>query len=108
MHYFEVGKMDMFRELKLPYSREIPIVETHCNYRAPAHFDELLEIRSRFDDIREKSFKVTSEVYRVEDDNSFTLVGEGYTTHVYVDASKRPARLPDYYWEAFKKIENQE
>ena len=29
-HYFEVGKMEMFRELALPYRYDIPILETHC------------------------------------------------------------------------------
>ena len=54
MHYFEVGKMEMFRELGIPYRRDIPITETYCRYPAPARFDDLLEIRTRFDDIREK------------------------------------------------------
>ncbi len=106
MHYFEVGKMDMFRELSIPYSREIPIVDTYCRYPAPAHFDDLLEIRTRFDDIKEKGFKVRSEVYRVEEDGTFTLVGEGYTSHIYVDDSRKPAKLPDYYKKAFESIKH--
>ena len=107
MHYFEVGKMEMFRELGIPYRKDIPIVETFCKYPAPAHFDDLLEIRSWFDDVREKSFKIRSEVYRVEDDGSFTMVGEGYTSHVYVNPEGKPARLPDYYWKAFERIKEE-
>jgi acyl-CoA thioester hydrolase len=106
MQYFEVGKMEMFRELGLPYRRDIPIVDTFCKYPAPAHFDELLEIRSWFDDIREKGFKVRCEVYRVEEDGKFTLVGEGYTSHVYKGPEGRAARLPQYFWDAFKKCES--
>ena len=104
LHYFEVGKMEMFRELGLPYRRDIPIVETYCSYPAPARFDDLLEIRTRFDEIKEKGFKICSKVYRAEEDGSFTLVGEGYTTHVYVNAEGKPARLPDYYWKVFERI----
>ena len=106
MHYFEVGKMEMFRELGLPYRRDIPIVETFCKYPAPAHFDEMLEIRSWFDDIKEKSFKVRCGVYRVEDDGKFTLVGEGYVSHVYVDAKGKAAKLPQYFWDAFEKCKS--
>ena len=62
LHYFEVGKMEMFRELKLPYDYRIPIVETACKYPAPARFDDLLEIRSWFDDVRDKGFKVRCEL----------------------------------------------
>jgi acyl-CoA thioesterase FadM len=49
-----------------------------------------------------------SEIHRVEDDGTFTLVGEGYTSHVYVDSEGKPARLPDYYWEAFERIKRDE
>jgi acyl-CoA thioester hydrolase len=104
MHYFEVGKMEMFRELGLPYDRDIPIVETQCRYPAPCHFDELLEIRTRFDDISTRSFRVRSEVYRVEDESRFVLVGEGYTAHVYVDENRKPAPLPDHFTRAFAAV----
>jgi len=108
MHYFEVGKMEMFRELELPYRRDIPIVETLCKYPAPAHFDDLLEIRTRFDEIHDKGFKIHSNVYRVEGDGEFTLVGAGYTKHIYVDETGKAARLPEYYWKTFERIKDQE
>jgi acyl-CoA thioester hydrolase len=104
MHYFEVGKMEMYRELGLPYRYDIPILETYCRYPAPAYFDDLLEIRSWFDDIRNKGFKIRSEVYRVENESNLVMVGEGYTTHVYVDDNRKPAPLPSYYVEAFENI----
>jgi acyl-CoA thioester hydrolase len=104
MHYFEVGKMEMFRELDLPYRYDIPILETRCRYPAPTYFDDLLEIRTWFDDIREKGFTIFSEVYRVEADQSLTLVGEGYTVHIHIDDDRRPSPLPDYYREAFERI----
>lgn len=104
MHYFEVGKMEMFRELGLIYQKDIPIVETFCRYKAPGHFDELLEIRSMFDDVKEMSFKVRAEVYRVEDDGSFTLLGSGYTTHVYVKPDGKVGKLPRLYFDTFKKL----
>ena len=108
MHYFEVGKMEMFRELNLPYRRDIPIVETKCTYPAPAHFDDLLEIRTRFDEIHNKGFKVRSNIYRVEEDGDFTLVGTGYTKHIFVDGSGRAAMLPHYYRETFERIKDEE
>jgi acyl-CoA thioester hydrolase len=101
MHYFEVGKMEMFRELGLSYNSAIPIVETYCRYPAPAYFDDLLEIRTRFDDIRAKGFKIRSDVYKVESGHDAVLVGEGFTTHVYIDENRKPRPLPDHYLRAF-------
>lgn len=106
MHYFEVGKMEMYRELDIPYRYDIPILETHCHYPAPAYFDDLLEIRTWFDDIRNKGFKIRSEVYRVEGENDLVMVGEGYTTHVYISDDRKASPLPEYYLKAFEKIKD--
>lgn len=108
MHYFEVGKMEMFRELGLPYRQDIPIVETYCRYPAPCRFDDLLEIRTWFDDIRSKGFKVCSEVYRVDGGDNLVLVGEGHTAHVYVNENRRPTPLPDQYLRAFEKVKDED
>ena len=105
MHYFEVGKMEMFRDLALPYRYDIPILETYCRYHAPAYFDDLLEIRTWFDDIRTKGFKICSEIFRIEPEGEAVLVGEGYTTHVHTDDNRTPTPLPDYYLKAFEEIE---
>ena len=103
-HYFEVGKMEMYRELGLTYRYDIPIVETTCRYPAPAFYDDLLEIRTWFDNIREKGFRICSQVYRVEEDNGLVMVGEGYTIHVFIDDNRRPAKLPALYLDVFEKL----
>jgi acyl-CoA thioester hydrolase len=101
MQYFEVGKMEMYRELGLTYTWDIPIVETYCRYPAPAYYDDLLEIRTRFDDIKPKGFKIRSQVYRVEDGSDPVLVGEGLTSHVHIDENRKPTPLPNHYLRAF-------
>ena len=104
MQYFEVGKMEMYRELGLSYNRHIPIVETHCGYPAPTFFDDLLEIRTWFDDVGRSSFKIRSEVYRVEAEENLVLVGEGYTTHVHVDDNRKASPFPKHYEAAFREV----
>ncbi|UCH83541.1 MAG: acyl-CoA thioesterase [Candidatus Latescibacterota bacterium] len=104
MHYFEVGKMEMYRELGIPYRADIPILETYCRYPSPAFFDDLLEIHTWFDDIRSKGFKIRSEVYRVVKEHDLVLVGEGYTTHIYVNEDRVPTLLPDHYVQVFDRI----
>lgn len=97
MKYFEVGKMEMFRELGLPFDRSFPIVETRCRYPAPCYFDDLLEIHTWFEYAGARSFSIRTAVHRVEDDGTLTLVGDGYTAHVYIDGSRTPAPLPAFF-----------
>ncbi len=104
MQYFEVGKMEMYRELGLTYQWDIPIVDTYCRYPAPTYFDDLLEIRTWFDDIRPKGFKIRSEVYRIEEGHDPVLVGEGYCSHVHIDENRRPTPLPDHYLGVFDEV----
>jgi len=105
--YFEVGRIEMFRELDLPYRRDIPIVDTYCKYLRPGHFDDLLEIHTRFDDITEKGFKIRSLVHRVDEDGSIELLAEGYVTMVYVNEERKVSPLPDHYAKTFDKIRNE-
>ena len=83
--YFEVGRMDMFRKLSLPYRKDIPIADAYCKYLKPGYFADLLEIHTEFDDITEKSFKIRSKVFRRNDDDSMELLAEGYVSMVYVN-----------------------
>ena len=102
--YFEVGRIEMFRELSLPYRRDIPIVDTYCKYLRPGYFDDLLEIHTKFDDITEKGFKIRSFVHRVTDDGTLEQIAEGYVTMVYVNEDRKVSPLPDYFVEVFEKI----
>ena len=48
--YFEMARAEMLREVGLPYAELekqgvfLPVVEAHCEYKSPAHFDDRLEI----------------------------------------------------------------
>jgi acyl-CoA thioester hydrolase len=64
--YFEVGRVEMFRELGLPYDWRLPIVETYCRFRASARFDDLLEVRSFVEEVRTRAFRIGQQVHRLE------------------------------------------
>ena len=106
--YFEVGKIEMYRELNLPYKWDIPIVDTYCKYLGPVYFDDLLEVHTNFADIKEKSFKIESRVYKKKDDGELVPVSEGYTTHVFIDENRKAISQPEHYKEIFRKIENED
>jgi acyl-CoA thioester hydrolase len=100
--YFELGRVEMFRELGLPYDWHLPIVETTCRYLASARFDDLLEIHSFVQELRRCGFSIGCRVHRVSDDpdDEPTLLVEGHTAMVTVDESHAPTPLPQSFREA--------
>lgn len=105
--YLEVGRIEMYRELSLPYRWDIPIVDTYCKYLAPVYFDDLLEIHTKFTDIKEKSFRIEGKVYKKKDDGDLEPVAEGYTTHVFIDEARKAMNLPQHYLDIFKKLKGE-
>jgi acyl-CoA thioester hydrolase len=95
--YFEVGRVEMFRELGLPYDARLPIVETRVRYRAPARFDELLEIHSFVEELRTRAFRIGHRVYRVGKDDGLELLVEGSTAMVTTDEARKPVPLPELF-----------
>lgn len=103
--YFELGRIEMFRELALPYDRRLPIVETHCRYHASAAFDEPLRIDTFLEEARQRSFRLGSRVYRLpDDDDEPLLLVEGWVSMVTVDDDNRPIPLPAPFREAFDAL----
>lgn len=101
--YFEVGKMEMFRELKLPYDRCLPMVEAHCDFKNTAKFDDLLEIHTTVPEVFNKGFKVESKIYRKDGNKKKpTLIASGYTIHITTDDNRKTQKVPNYFLDAFK------
>jgi len=101
--YFEIGRLDMFRELGLPYDRRLPIVDTYCRYHESARFQDELEIHSQVEEIRSRGFRIGHSVYRLDgDDASPTLLASGYTAMVTAGEDGRPIPLPPAFREALE------
>lgn len=95
--WFEIGRTELMRSRGLPYARLedegtfLPVIEAACAYRAPARYDDLLNVHtvlSRTGPVR------VSFAYRVERASDGTVLATGSTTHAAVDAKGRPRRLP--------------
>jgi acyl-CoA thioester hydrolase len=106
--YFEVGKIEMYRELKIPYQWDIPIVDTYCKYLAPVYFDDLLEVHTNFADIKDKSFRIESMIYKKRDNGELVPVAQGHTTHVFIDEDRKAISQPERYKLMFERIEKEE
>lgn len=92
--YFEMARAEMLREAGLPYSElekqgvYLPVVEAHCEYKTPAHFDDKLEIVSRCQ-IKGARLRVSYEILRGTE-----VIVTGYTVHVCVTADLKIIRPP--------------
>jgi len=91
--YFELGRIELFRELGLTYDHHLPIVETACQYHRPARFDDALEIHSVPQELRRCGFRIGCRVYRVGDGDP-VLLAQGHTAMVLVDDERHPVPLP--------------
>ena len=103
--YFELGRVELFRELGLPYDRRLPIAETYCRYHAPARFDDELEIRTTLRQVRSKGFRLGCEVYRAPApgcEGEPELLVEGYTAMVTQDEDGATVELPPAFRAAFE------
>lgn len=102
--YFELGRIEMFRELALPYDRRIPIAETHATFHASAAFDDPLEIHSWVEEVRRAGFRIGCRVYRVREGEEPALLADGYTSMVSVGDDRRHTPLPEAFRTAFAAV----
>jgi acyl-CoA thioester hydrolase len=85
--YFEQGRLTFWRELTgspSPHTRVI-IARAECDYRAPAHFGDELEIRVSVGDIGRSSFTLVYEIVQAGSDG---VVATGKTVMVSYDYEK--------------------
>ena len=95
--WFEVGRTDLLRGRGLTYREleqdgvRLPVIETHAQFRRPAYYDDLLEIRTRLVAISGVRVSFEYEVFR---SGSPELLAAGSTSHAAVGHDGRPRRLP--------------
>ena len=92
--YFEMARSAMMREAGLPYGELekrgifLPVLDARCQYKKPAHFDDLLIVRCLCRAIRKTRLHIDYEIKRDGD-----LLVTGYTEHVCVSPERKVSRL---------------
>lgn len=98
--WFEIGRVELLRQRGVPY-RELEeregcfIVVTHASatFHAPAHYDDVLTIRTR---IKKLHSRLVDFEYEVLGEDGLRLA-TGETSHVVTDREGKPRRLPERY-----------
>jgi acyl-CoA thioester hydrolase len=106
--WFEVGRVELMRALGFEYKRmeieddcQIVVADAHCRYHQPARYDEVLRIRTRIAESRNRIVKFSYEVIRDADGK---MLANGETTHVICGRNGRPKMLPKKYHSVFTSI----
>ena len=98
--WFEAGRSEFCRARGFSYNEMekdnalMVVAETYCRYKSPAHYDEVLLVRTKLGEMRSRSLRFLYEVVRPEDD---TVIAEGETLHVVTDENKKVRSLPENY-----------
>jgi acyl-CoA thioester hydrolase len=94
--YFEQGRVELLRSQGLSY-KEIEdqgyflvVVKLECRYRKPAHYDDVLTLRTVLVKTSQVKVEHRYELYRGEE-----MIAEGYSTLACVDRGGQIQRLPE-------------
>lgn len=103
--WFEIGRTDYCRQHGFAYRDMeeedglcIIVAEARCRYKAPARYDDEIEVRTCLKTVRRRVLVFDYQIYRRADDE---LLAEGETVHVITDLNGRPRALPEKYRDLF-------
>ncbi len=104
--WFEIGRGDFcrqhgfaYREMEEQDGLYIMVAEVRCRYKAPAHYDDEIEVRTCLRASRKRVLVFGYEIYRLPERE---LLAEGETVHVITDREGHPRTLPDRYVDLFR------
>lgn len=99
--WFELGRSEFcrakgfsYRDMEEQDDALLVVAETHCRYKSPAFYDDLITIRTRVGELRSRGLRMIYEVVRESDS---TVIAEGETVHIVTDSKKKVRTLPEKY-----------
>ena len=109
LSYMECGRVELMRGWGFSYAETekeekcfLPVIEAWVKYRAPAEFDDELEVATKVTDFSAVRISFAYTVTRVKDD---VVCAEGRTVLAGVDLEGEPRRLPDNLREFLETLE---
>lgn len=99
--WFEAARSELcrakgfsYREMEEQDGAPLVVAEGYVRYKAPAHYEDILTIRTNVSEIRSRSIRFNYEIIRRSDN---TLIAEGETLHLVTDKNKKVRTLPEIY-----------
>jgi acyl-CoA thioester hydrolase len=110
--YFDIGLLEYTRAVEYSYQDMLDsgvdmfYVESTCQYKGRAYFDDLLHVHTRIGHIGNTSFTFEFAIYKQPAEE---LIATGRITAVAVDPeTAQPVRVPDELREAVARFEGVE
>ncbi len=103
--WMEVGRVEAMRAAGLNYAdmeREgvrVAVVGVEVEYRAPARYDDVVEVTARVVEVLSRKMRIEYEMRRASDGQ---LLATGATRHLFVSHELRPVRCPEKYFAIFQ------
>lgn len=106
--YFEQGRIELFREIGLPYKELeengilLPVYELNLKYLKSAFYDDILKIETTIHEIpRDVRFRFDYKIFNEKQE----LLTTGYAILAFVDKqTRRPVRCPKYMIERLESL----
>lgn len=98
LRYFELGRGELMRDNGMSYkSLEdlgyiLPVVESYIRYKSPAHYDDLLTIKTCINKVTSFSCRFHCHIY-----NGALLIAKGFTHHASIERGGTLTPLPEDY-----------
>ncbi len=93
--WFEIARTEFFRSIGFSYAGMeqngiyIVIVNSSCQYKQPAYYDDRISVKSWISSVMNTSFTFEYEVLRGKD-----LLAAGKTVQVVVNKDRKPVKIP--------------
>ncbi len=105
VRYYEAARSDLMRDLGISYAEMerrgvmMPILEVHSYYKASAHYDEMIRVDIRVEELPRARVTFHYEIFN----ESGTLLNTGSTVLGFMHSeSRRPTRAPEWFVELLK------
>ena len=87
-----------YKRMEIEDDCQIVVADAKCRYHHPARYDEILRVRTRIAETKNRVIRFGYEIFREPDG---VLLASGETTHVTCGKNGKPKLLPDKYRKIF-------
>ena len=110
LRLFEIGRTEMMRAWAMPYRAMeelgciLPVTESYLRFKAPARYDDLLDISASLVDASRLTCRFHYQIMRQEADGQSSLLTKGFTVHACVNREGTLTAFPEPIREAINAI----